>query len=106
MADRTSAASTNDLEALDSPTVPAESGASSWYQAALFGLSDVVITPRLIISGAEGQMAVSIEVTEFWTGQTVASQVRPAMKFPAELNSALSWLEEQIRQFSASISPF
>jgi hypothetical protein len=51
-------------------------------------------------------MAVSVGVYDFWSGQPLALEVRPAMRFPLEFDLALLWLEERLRHYSDLIPPF
>lgn len=91
-----------------SESVPrrSDSGGSSWEQLSALPPNYLVIEPKMIISGAEGMLTASITVSDFWSTEVLACEVRPAMRYPGDLHVTLLWLEERILHYSSDVSPF
>jgi len=101
-----SEANPNDLDGVDSPTARVESASSSWEQLMLAPPNYLVIDSKMIISGVEGMLTASVTVSDFWSTERIACEVRPAMRYPQDLHLTLAWLEERVLHYSAGVSPF
>jgi len=94
------------LDGLDERPVRPESPPAVSGQNSLFGVAHVVLTPKIIIEGPTGSLNVSLTVEEFSTGQWLACEVRPGLRFPQDLDLALDWIVALSRSWCAQISPF
>jgi hypothetical protein len=106
MVKESSEASRYDLDVDPSASVPDEGSTPSWDQQTLFGSVHVIIQPQFVVDAAAGSMAVSVTVREFWSGDRLACEVNPALRFPADMPVALAWIEQRCMFFASQLSPF
>jgi len=79
---------------------------ASWSQEALFGVAQVVLTPKLIIDGPAGSIVASLTLQDFPAGEWLACEVRPGLRFPQDLDLALDWITALARAWCDKIAPF
>jgi len=106
MDDRTTAGSPYRLDQSDSISTPVGDRGPSWEQLSALPPNYLIIEPKLVISGTEGMLTASITVSDFWSSERIACEVRPALRYPQDLHVTLLWLEERILHFSSGVAPF
>lgn len=106
MGDRTSEASPTRSDRRTANTVPLAGVGGSWTQEDLFGETHVVITPKLIIDAPSGTLTVSLLMQRFDTLAWLRCEVRPALRYPQDLDLALDWITALTRSWSTNLSPF
>jgi len=79
---------------------------SVWSQPQLWDASEIVIHTRMVIDGAGGEFTASVECTDFWSGERLACEVRPGLRFPADRLVALAWFEAMTLHYSDRCAPF
>ena len=77
-----------------------------WSQPALWANSEVIIRTQLVVDGPGGLLSASCEALDFWSGERIACEVRPSMRFPGEAHLALLWLEERQTTWLTAVAPF
>src|SRR6185295_14792450 len=77
-----------------------------WSQPQLWDATQIVLHARMVIDGPGGDLTVSVECTDFWSGERLACEVRPALRFPTDRLVALAWVEALLVEWSDRASPF
>jgi hypothetical protein len=77
-----------------------------WSQPQLWPSSEVVITARLVVDGPGGLICSSVAVADFWSGEELAVDVRPALRFPQQAALSLLFIEERIRSALQQVGLF
>ena len=77
-----------------------------WDQPALWRTGEVVIVAKLVVDGPGGLLCASFEASDFWTGDRLAAEVRPALHFPRDRVAALGWVCDAMSALLDQIGPF
>lgn len=77
-----------------------------WTQPQLWDASEVILCARMVVDGPGGTFTASVEATEFWSGDRLACEVRPGLRFPTDRMVALAWIEALMVEWSNRCAPF